>query len=273
MTMRTALIATTLALAVTSFVPPTRAQALARGFDSAYAGESAPLVHVIEPRLQGALIAARTSGAYWSMTGRPVALTRGQAALASAGLRTAWGRLLGHSGGSIEGDAGAIATLGGSSSVEPEPIARLRTAWSSRFVGWGAEAAVHLRGPRARLLIGRARLGEQDGWHILLKTAGRAGIEPLLARALGAPSAEAPSAGWLAAEGWSAGAEARAQFTRSVGATLSADEDLTSKTLLAVHGSIGYAHPCRCISVDGFAGKRLGREGIDVWVSIDLAPR
>jgi Flp pilus assembly protein TadG len=41
MTMRTALIATTLALAVTSFGPPTRAQALARGFDSAYAGESA----------------------------------------------------------------------------------------------------------------------------------------------------------------------------------------------------------------------------------------
>ena len=28
-----------------------------------------------------------------------------------------------------------------------------------------------------------------------------------------------------------------------------------------------------CISIDGFAGKRLGREGIDVWVSIDLAPR
>jgi hypothetical protein len=41
MTMRTALIATTLVLAVTLVGPPSRAQALAPGFDSAYAGESA----------------------------------------------------------------------------------------------------------------------------------------------------------------------------------------------------------------------------------------
>jgi hypothetical protein len=242
-------------------------------FARAYAGEGSPLIHVIEPHVQGSLMAARTSGAYWSRTGRPFALTRGQAALASAGFRTAWGRLLGHSGGSADIDAGAVATLNGAGVVDPEPVGRLRTAWSSRFIGWGAEAAVHLRGARSRLLIGKSRLGEKDGWHLLLKAAGRDGIEPLLARALAAPTAEAPSGGWLATEGWSTGAEARAQFTRSVGATLSADEDLTTKTLLAVHGSLGYAHPCRCISVDGFAGKRLGREGIDVWVSIDLAPR
>jgi hypothetical protein len=106
-----------------------------------------------------------------------------------------------------------------------------------------------------------------------VKTAGRVGVEPVVARALASPSATEPSGGWLAAEGWSGGAEIAAKFTRSVGATLSAQEDFTSRTLLEVHGSIGYAHPCRCISIDGFAGKRLGREGIDVWVSIDLAPR
>jgi len=247
-------------------------------FVRAYLGDEAPLVHVIEPRVQASVMAFRTSGAYWSMTGRPVALAGGQRGIASAGFRTAWGRLLGHAGGSLEADAGRIARLEGVSLGEPgrelgPPFGRARTAWTSRFVGWGAEAATHLKGPRARVLIGKARLGEQDGWHLVARAAGRVGIEPLDARVLGATRAEEPSGGWLAAEGWSAGAEVAAKFSRSVGATVSAEEDLTHKTLLGVRGSIGYAHPCRCISVDGFVARRLGRDGVDVWISIDLAPR
>src|SRR5262249_34302495 len=185
-----------------------------------------------------------------------------------------------HSGGSLEADAGNLATpddasasADGTTSVTRQAVLRGRTAWSSRFVGWGAEAASLLRTPRGRIFIGKARIGEEDGWHVALKTAGRVGVEPIVARALASPNAEEPSGGWLAAEGWSGGAEIAAKFTRSVGATLSTQEDLTSRTLLEAHGSIGYAHPCRCISIDAFAGKRLGREGIDVWVSIDLAPR
>jgi hypothetical protein len=253
----------------------------------AYASDEAPLVHVIEPRLQGSLLAARTSGAYWSATGRPVALTSGEVAVASAGVRTAWGRLLGHSGGALEIDAGGVAPLGDAVLIDPSSlapvelasaghpatVARLRTSWSSRYVGWGTEAASLLRSPRGRLLVGKARLGERDGWHLVGKATGRVGIEPLVARALASATAEEPSGGWLAAEGWSAGAEIGARLTRSVGATLSAQEDLTEKTLLDVHGSISYAHPCRCIAIDAFGGKRLGRDGIDVWVSIDLAPR
>ncbi len=261
---------------------------LAVPFARAYPTDEAPLVHVIEPRVQGSLVAAKTSGAYWSATGRPVALTNGEVAIGSGGIRTAWGRLLGHSGGVVEADAGGVVPLSDAvwndpsspfppvplaSAGHPATVARLRTSWSSRFIGWGAEAASHLRAPRGRLLVGKARLGEQDGWHLVAKAAGRVGIEPLVARALASATAEEPSGGWLAAEGWTAGAEIAAKFTRSVGATLSAQEDLTQKTLLDVHGSIGYAHPCRCISIDAFGGKRLGREGIDVWVSIDLAPR
>jgi hypothetical protein len=40
-----------------------------------------------------------------------------------------------------------------------------------------------------------------------------------------------------------------------------------------VRGSVGYQHPCRCLSVGTFLTHRLGREGVDFWVSIDLAPR
>jgi hypothetical protein len=224
--------------------------------------------------VHASLMAFRTSGSYWSMTGRPVALGAGARGVASAGIRTALGRLFGHAGGSIEVDAGRIARLESSGFTDVGPVfAHARTAWTSRFVGWGGEGAAHLKGPRARLLIGKARLGEQDGWHLVARAAGRVGIEPLDARVLGATQAEAPSGGWLAAEGWSGGAEVAAKLSRSVGATVSAEEDLTHKTLLGVHGSVGYAHPCRCISIDGFVARRLGRDGVDVWISIDLAPR
>jgi hypothetical protein len=235
--------------------------------------DQAPLVHVIEPRLRASVMAARTSGAYFAQTGRPIALGSGRMATASAGLRTAWGRLLGHSGGSLEADVGGIGAVGAEGLSQTTPVVRGRAAWSSRFVGIGSEGAAVVDGEAGQVLIGKIRFGEQDGWHLVVKSAGRRGLQPLAARALAGTTAEEPSGGWLAAEGWSGGAEIAARLARSVGARISAEEDLTSRTLLQVRGSLGYAHPCRCISIDGFVGKRLGRDGIDVWVSIDLAPR
>jgi hypothetical protein len=238
-----------------------------------FADDTSPLVHVIEPRLRASAMAARTTGAYFGQIGRPIALGAGQTVTASAGVRTSWGRLLGHSGGSLEADAGGVAMVGEAGFSRTTPVARSRAAWSSRFVGLGSEGAAALDGADAQVLVGKVRLGEQDGWHLAIKGAGRRGLHPLAARALTGMTAEEPSGGWLAAEGWSGGAEIAARLARSVGARISAEEDFTSRTLLQVRGSLGYAHPCRCISVDGFVGKRLGRDGVDVWVSIDLAPR
>lgn len=246
---------------------------LAAPLAQVFADEHSPLVHVIEPRLRASVMAARTTGAYFAQTGRPIALVAGRMATASAGLRTAWGRLLGHSGGSLEADVGGIGTVGEEGLSQTTPVARSRAAWSSRFVGLGGEGAALLDGDQGQVLVGKVRFGEQDGWHLAMKTAGRRGVHPLAARALAGTTAEEPSGGWLAAEGWSGGAEIAARLARSVGARISAEEDFTARTLLQVRGSLGYAHPCRCISIDGFVGKRLGRDGIDVWVSIDLAPR
>ena len=130
-----------------------------------FSGDDAPLVHVIEPRLRGALMTARTSGAYWSSTGRPVPLISGDVATASAGFRTAWGRLLGHAGASIEADAGAVGLVEGGTIAESVPVGRYRAAWSSRYLGLGIEGGARLRGDRGQVLVGRTRLGEQDGWH------------------------------------------------------------------------------------------------------------
>ncbi len=246
---------------------------VAAPFVHEFPGEESPLVHVIEPRLRGAVMSARTSGAFWSNTGRPAALLSGEIATASAGFRSAWGRLLGHAGASVEADAGGVGIVHSGTISEAVPVGRYRAAWSSRYLGLGAEGGARLRDSRGQVTVGRVRLGEQDGWHVQVKAAGREGVEPLFARLLAAPSAEEPSGGWLSDEGWSGAAEIAGRLTRSVSALLSAEEDLTSRTLLQVRGSVGYAHPCRCVSVDAFAGKRLGREGVDLWISIDLAPR
>jgi hypothetical protein len=232
-----------------------------------------PYLHVIEPRVRASIMSARTSGDYWSATGRPVALQAGTALAASVGARTSWGRWLSRSGGSLEVDVGELDTVDRGTAPEAMTVLRYRTSWSTQYFGWSGEGAARLTGQRGQVTIGRVRLGEEGGWHLGVKAAGRSGVEPIAARALAPSSASEPSGGWLAAEGWSAGADVRAQLGRALSASAAIDEDITSQTLLALRTSVGYAHPCRCVSVNAFAGQRLARGGVDVWVSIDLAPR
>jgi hypothetical protein len=242
---------------------------LSAPFVRAFPADDAPLVHVIEPTAEGAAMASHTSGEYWSQTGRPVALGDGRAVVASGGLRTAWGRLLGRSGASL---SGAVGAAGSSAWPAARSVGRWRAAWSSRYVGIGAEGAAFL-GYQDQITIGQVRVGDASDLHVGARVAGRTGVEPVLARALGAPSAREPSGGWLATEGWSAGAEVGGRPVRSVATTVGIDEDVSARTLLGVRGSVTYQHPCRCLSVGTFVAHRLGREGVDFWVSIDLAPR
>ena len=151
-------------------------------------------------------------------------------------------------------------------------MARYRAGWASRYIGVGAEGGALLR-DLAQVFVGKLRVGAEDDWHFMVKGAGRRGVDPILARALGAPSGTEPSGGWFASEGWSAGGELFGTFSPSVSARLAGEGDLTARQLLQIRGVVGYAHPCRCISVDAFATRRLGRGGIDIGVSIDLAPR
>jgi hypothetical protein len=249
---------------------------LARTFvtgDGANPEEESPFVHIIEPRARVSAAASHTSGAFWSASGRPMALASGEVLVASLGARTTWGRMLTRSGGALEVDIGEVGTGTDEAFSAPATVVRYRTSWSSEYLGWAGEGALRLFRERGQVAVGRVRVGEQDGWHLALRTAGRAGIEPIVARVLAPADAAEPSGGWFSDEGWSVGGEVRAKLGQAVAATIAVDEDLTSRALLATRASVGYAHPCRCISVDAFAAHRLGRGGIDVWVSIDLAPR
>jgi hypothetical protein len=111
-----------------------------------------------------------------------------------------------------------------------------------------------------------------DGVHAALDVAGRSGASPLLARGLAPARADEPSGGWLVASGWSLGAEVALPFSSAeIGAAF--DEDATERALLGARGWASYRHPCRCLGLGAFAARRIGRGGVDVWVSVDLAPR
>jgi len=147
----------------------------------------------------------------------------------------------------------------------------VRAAWSHRLWALSVDGAEALRAAQGHAWIAKTRVGEQQGWHLAVHVASRRGVDPLLARALWAGTGGEPSGGFLATEGWSGGAEVGARLGGSVTAKAAVYEDFATRTLLQVRGAVGYAHPCRW--VDAYAGQRLGREGVDVWVSIDLAPR
>jgi hypothetical protein len=50
-----------------------------------------------------------------------------------------------------------------------------------------------------------------------------------------------------------------------------ADVDLDAGELVAAAGSLELHDPCNCVVVRATASRRIGREGVDVWLSVDLA--
>jgi hypothetical protein len=235
--------------------------------------ERGPIQHELEPLVSTAVLASHTAGAVWSRTGAVAPIGEGAFAVASGGLRTAWGRLPGRSGASVQGTLGAIEPIAGDAGGGARALSRWRAAWSSTYFGTGGEGAV-IGGSEAagQVTVARARIGRADGVRAALDVAGRSFASPLLARALAPARAEEPSGGWLGTSGWSAAAELAVPISSvEIGAAI--DDDLTSGSLLGARGWASYRHPCRCLGLDAFGARRMGRGGVDVWVSVDLAPR
>jgi len=117
----------------------------------------------------------------------------------------------------------------------------------------------------------RARLGSVRSLSLALLVAGREGVDPVVARALtDAPLAS--SYGLLATTGWTSGARVTIPFTSLVTARGGVDGDLTAERLVGARGSIEVHDRCQCVAVRLSGAERLGREGVDVWLSVDLVP-
>lgn len=228
----------------------------------------AELVHFVEPRAEVIGLVSRASGAVFDEL--PALRVSGRAALASAGFRTALGPRFSASGGSVEAALGMHVP---GATNHPEPLARYRAGWDSRHLGLSGEGATSLEETkRGHVLLTRARLGAKDASYLAFQVAGRSGIEPVAARMLTTSGLQLASGGWLAAPGWSAGSEVGSWLFRVIRLQAGADADLSERRLLGVRTMAGYRHPCGCLAASLYGQQRLGREGVDVWASVELSP-
>lgn len=233
---------------------------LARGFG----GGPDPWRHRLEPAIEVGAIARRGDGVLGAPPGRGAAIVQGEAAVATATLRTAFGRFARKDG--LE----AVVSAGGVLSGETRAALRFRVAGTLPWLGLAAEGA-HVAGAGHALAL-RARIGSEDGLALRGWLEGRGGADPIAARALAEPATEVSSR-FFASDGWSAGARLFIPWGRHVVTSGGADADASRPELLYATGTLELRDGCGCLVLRATGAHRLGREGVDVWVTVDLAPR
>jgi hypothetical protein len=246
----------------------------AYGSSDGAGGADEPWRHRVEPEIEVAGLVARGDGVLGELP-TPGALQGGGAWVAGAGFRTSLGQWGGRRGLELGGDVGGV---GGEQ--QPASLAvRWRAAASAPYVGLGAEGADVAGSPQpgstsegwGHAVTARARLGSTRSVSVALLVAGRDGVDPVLARAL-TDAPLAASYGFLATTGWTSGARVTVPITALVTARGGVDGDLTLDRLVAAHGALEVHDRCRCVVVRLSAAERLGRDGVDVWLSVDLVP-
>jgi hypothetical protein len=251
---------------------------LVRAFDSSDPED--PWRHRIVPRVEvGALAAedgsAMASGA--SALGATMPLgdapspggLAGLAWIADGGVETALGHWAAREGVEVRAAAGAV----GGNELSASPVARWRGAASLPWLSLGAEGG-HVFGANTRghAVAARLRVGPATSLNLGITVAVREGVDPVLARALtDAPTAA--SMGFLAAEGWTGGARLSLPLTAYLTARGGAEGDLTAEKLVAARASLEFHDRCGCVVIGANGAERIGRPGVDVWLSVSLARR
>ncbi len=212
-------------------------------------------VHVVDPGLRAAVFAADERGAGASFA--PSVVARGRAGLVSLALASSLGPP-GRGVASASIEPGLLATAD-----RVEPLARARLGARGDLARAELEGAVVARGA---LYVARADLGPRALF-------ARAGLEslhgsnPVETRALGLD--DAARARWFATDGTTV----RAGLGGSSGA-LFADASrvwgLPGGVALADEARVGYRPRCLCLEVTALGARRLGRDGVDVAVSVAL---
>lgn len=282
---------------------------LARALSLERAAGGPPVLHVIEPLVRAAAVVAGDAGdrrALEGFVGAP-ALDAKRAGLAVAGMRTSLGALGGGIApgtdpwiGKLTGEA-VIGLLAIDDRGSAEGGSRLdgrrdlsgagRLSWETRQADGGSTLIV-LEGAGARsvdaewgwLGVGRARWeSSRDGFGVELRSALRSELPVLAGWALlGADVApRLTTATGLVAPGATIGLGTG--FPVGLGFRLAGDVDVFGASLgelftaggtqlLETRATIRYRHPCGCFRMAVRGGHVVGREGVDVFASFELAP-
>lgn len=227
-------------------------------------GEGDPLRHILAPFIEGGGGAVATRDRPFA---EPTPIVDGAFTSLVGGVRSWFGRWSSHAGASASAAAGWVGKPG---SAEPA-VTGLASA-THPFAALDGRVAWLPEQRHALVVRTRARLGREDGVHLGGHLDGRLDVEPVAARWLARDANASPRVGWFDVPGWSAGGELGVPWTDWLVSAAALDYDVTARELLAVSGSLGYRHRCGCLAVLGWAGHRLGRDGVDAWVTLDLAP-
>jgi hypothetical protein len=248
----------------------------ARSFAGGGAGE-APLVHGITPGITVRGAIARVSGSFFSPIGGAIPPASW---LAATGFSTALGR---YAGPALRFEARAGAT-GDDASARALFFARLGAdaeiaggAIEGAAVGdrLGGARAIDAASARALAIVGRARIGPAAGGSLRVDVAAQAGASAGEARAIASGAWAAlpgDALAYLASPGVTGGAEISLPWARAFRTAARADVDLVAGALLAVRALAEYRHPCGCLGATLMGAHRIGRDGVDVALSIDVVP-
>jgi len=262
---------------------------IARSFESSDPAD--PIEHRLEPHLEAVALAAGSQsatldspwlglvplaqleglprGASSAMTGGLPTTISEAAWVADGGLTSIAGRWGKRDGLDLRVAAGAA----GSTEESAAAVIRWRGAGSFPWLGFGAEGA-HVLGEEGAgyALAAHLRFGPRTSLHFGANIAGRAGVDPVLARAL--TDAPLPSAmGFLAAEGWTGGARVSVPLTDYLTARGGADGDFSAERLVAARGSLEFHDRCGCVVLTAHGAERIGRPGVDLWLTVSLVRR
>jgi hypothetical protein len=223
-----------------------------------------PLLHRVEPFVQGSGMVTRVSDL---PVGSSEPLGEGELVSAAAGLRTrlgAWGRR----------SAAALEARGGYAGEprSPSPVVALEASGDAELWALRGETAWLPDDERALVVAARSRLGRVDSVRLAGYAEGRRELEPQLARWFQGYGWRGARHGWFDRPGWTLGGELGVPWTDFLATAVGADYDATARELLGVRGTLGYRHRCGCLAVLTWVGQRIGREGIDVWATLDLLP-
>lgn len=233
---------------------------LARGFGDG----PDPVRHRIDPELALGGVSGRDEGVLLFGTGRGASAVTSTVAVPEVGLGTSLGRWASGAGLELGAHFGALLDR-----LRARAALRWRAAASARLVALVADGGL-VAGEGYALAV-RARLGPSDGFSLRAHVEAREGIDPVAARAL-TDASTSVGVGFLSREGVSFGGRANAPIFPWFSAWAGADGDATAVELLGVAGGVELRDKCGCLGLRVTASHRLGREGVDVWATIDVVP-
>jgi hypothetical protein len=250
-------------------VPLARAFAQNSAEDPSSAND--PLIHVIEPFAEAAVLHTSGDAILGTLPGRGLAALAGTAPIADAGVTSTLGRWGQRQTLEIAVAGGAAY---GSRLVESglRPLARGRLAATTTWFGAQVESG-HVLGDEGTrggsAVVGRMRVGRDDRVRVLGNVAAREGLDPILSRALTDAALEVP-AGFLSRSGTTGGASVVVPWGRPITTSVGADADLTATELVAARAGIELHDRCNCLTLRANGAHRIGRSGVDVWVALDF---